>query len=212
MLNCYVIQARNRHQLRKKAMELGRTEESHFCSAGDKSCTFIGLYDVYRIEGSLRTGAILGHSSYWSHKTQAAAERHISTDRQLLTTVEINQKSTPPREYLFRAIYLLSSASIPKEERRTIEAWLLINGSNGKQQVEFAKEIARKRTTKRRLLTISSDIATPTDLHFFGFAEMREVFDPPIRVGRCFLSDVKRFNSLSRIRALMKKDDKTVFD
>jgi hypothetical protein len=126
MLNCYIIQARNRAQLRKKAMELGRTEASHFYSAGDESCTFIGLYDVYPVVGSLRTGAILGHSSYWSHKTQAAAERHISLDRQLLTTVKIDQQSTRPREYLFRAIYLLSSASIPKEERRTIEAWLLI--------------------------------------------------------------------------------------
>lgn len=210
MLNCYVVQARDRSQLKKKAMELGRAEASHFCSAEDRSCTFIGLYDVYPLEGPLRNGAILGHSSYWSHKTQVAAERHIKTDPQLLATVQITPKSTKPREYLFRAIYLLSSASIPNGERRTIEAWLLISGSNGKQQIEFAKEIAAKRITKRRLLNLSSDLATPIDLSFVGFAELREVFDPPIRVGGCFLSDVKHFNSLSRIRALMKKDGKTV--
>jgi RHS repeat-associated protein len=73
------------------------------------------------------------------------------------------------------------------------------NGSSGKQQIQFAKEIAAKRTTKRRLLKISSEVASPADLHFCGFAEVREVFDPPIRIGRCFLYTYDAGNRITQV-------------
>lgn len=209
MLNCYVIQARSHALLKKNAINLGRAEAPHFCSTENGPCTFIGLYDMYCVEGPLRTGAILGHSSYWSRKTRPTAERRVGSEHQLLAAVQAHKTSRKRTDYLFKAVYHLSSVSVPREKRRTIEAWLLINASSGKQLVEFAKEIAAKRTTKQRLLKMLADRAMPADLHFCGFVEAREAFDPPVRVGRCFLSDVKDFTSLSRIRALIKKDRKS---
>jgi len=57
---------------------------------------------------------------------------------------------------------------------------------------------------------MSDDRATPDALHFCGFAEAQKAFDSPVRAGGCFLSYVKSFNSVSRIRALIKKDGKSV--
>ncbi|MBH0189204.1 MAG: hypothetical protein HP494_01180 [Nitrospira sp.] len=210
MLNHYVIAVRTRARLRKIALDLGRVEGAHFSSAKGSQCTFVGLYDVYSVEGPLRSGAILGHSSYWSRKTRPVAERQVLSDRKILAAVRENTTSREHTDYLFKAVYLLSAPVISRRDRRTIEAWLLVSGLSGSPLIELAKEIAAKRTTAQRLLKMSADRTTPEALHFCGFAEARKAFDAPVRVGGCFLSYVKHFNSVSRIRALMKKDGKSV--
>ncbi len=110
---------------------------------------------------------------------------------------------------MFKAVYLLSAPAVIRRDRRTIEVWFLVSGACGKKLIEMAKEIAAKRTTTQRLLRMSSDRAASEALHFCGFAEAREAFDPPVRVGGCFLSYVKHFSSLSRIRALIKKGNRS---
>lgn len=210
MLNRYVVSVRTRARLRKIALDLGRVEAAHFSSAKGGQCTFVGLYDVYSVDGPLRSGAILGRSSYWSRKTRPIAERQVFSDRKLLAAVRENTTSRERADYLFKAVYLLSAPAIPRRERRTIEAWLLVRGSSGNRLIELAKEIAAKRATAQRLLKMSDDRATPEALHFCGFAEAQKAFDSPVRVGGCFLSYVKNFNSVSRIRALIRKDGKSV--
>ncbi len=100
ILNSYVVQARNRAQLKKKAMELGRAEAPHFCSEKNGSCTFIGLYDVYGVKGPLRSGAILGRSSYWSRKTRPVAERQVLSDHRLLAAMVDRTTSRGRTDYV----------------------------------------------------------------------------------------------------------------
>jgi|CXWL01.1.fsa_nt_gi hypothetical protein len=209
MLNDYVIQTPNKTLVKKKAMNLGHKEAPHFCSESNETCAFIGLYDSYQVTGPLRTGGILGCTSYWSRKTLAAAVQHLATNRQLITALNSN-KAKKFRDCLFRAVYLLSAAAIPRSRRRVVEVWILVTTQNRKRLLKIAEETAEKEKVKLRILKILSDVAMPEELRFCGFAEARKVFDSPIRVGGCFLSNVKHFSSLSRISALIKKDGKSV--
>lgn len=205
MLNDYVIQINSLALLGKKAVTLGQTEAPHFSSDENGACTFIGLYDAYHVDGPLQTGAILGHTSYWSRKTRSAAARRILPDYRLMATLDLNRKSKESVDYLFRAVYFLSSPSVPRNRRRTVKVWLLVSTQSKKQLIELAKETAGGRKTKTRLLKALSDTETPDELQFCGFTEVRKAFDSPVRIGSCFLSNVKHFNKFSRIQALIKK-------
>lgn len=210
MLNRYIIQAPSRALLKKKALNLGYAEAPHLTSGNNGTCTFIGLYDSYQVEGSLRTGGVLGCTSYWHRKTLAAAMHRVVTESQLIAALDGNRQAEKGTHYLFRAVYLLSSSGIATSRRRAIDAWLLVIPQNREELIAIAKVAAEKKQVKLRILKIVSDAARSDELQFCGFAEAREVFDPPIRVGGCFLSDVKHFKRLSHIRALIKKDGKAV--
>ena len=209
MLNDYIVQATSRTLAKKKAINIGYREALHFCSESNVTCTFIGVYDSYQVAGSLRTGKILGCTSYWSRKTQAAATQHVATNHQLITALNSN-KAKKGSECLFRAVYLLSSPGRPKNRRRTVEVWILVITQSRNRLIEVAKETAEKKKTKHKILEIISEEAIADELRFCGFLEARYVFDPPVRTGGCFMSNVKHFHSLSRIRALISKDDKSV--
>jgi len=205
MLNDYVVSATSLRDLKRRAVNLGKTESHRIAIDTNMSCEYLGLYDTYYVCGPLKSGALLGYTSTWGVKRK--------TPRQLMNEIQLRRVLSERSEgpYVVDAVYVLGSEKSSKLKRGTIEAALLVEHDGKKNTFEVASRLANSPRVKRKITRDLRLQVSPAELELIGFLNIRRWASSSVGLGSSFKCNVKNYAKESMLSRLLHEKKKLVF-
>lgn len=189
-----ITTVRTLDELERKLSQIRKKTEKDIKAKGS---TYIGIKDVFEINGPLKQGAILGRSILWSYKTLEAAKKLLKPESDFWINMGTKR---PVKQYIAEIVFLLSSP-IKFDDRRTIVCNVLIDSSKAMDEaikVGGAPELRER--LYRVLLQYEPDLTN--ELKFVGIANIRFAYDK-VAVGKCFEALCKKEKSLISAKKLI---------
>ncbi len=196
VLQSFIINVKNLKELNKEANQIGIRVSKKF---REGQCKYLGINDVFEVNGPLKTGAILGRSTLSSYKDIDSARRLLLPKSEYWINID-NKKNV--QQFIAEAVFLLPSP-IKYSDRRSIICNVLIESSNDsifKNTVIVGKSQELKNKLFKVLLQYEPTLMNK--LHFVGIANIKSVYDK-VGVGKCFEALFKKERNVVSVNKLV---------
>ncbi|MDD5681452.1 MAG: tetratricopeptide repeat protein [Candidatus Omnitrophica bacterium] len=187
------------HNIRRDAERIGHKQETR-----SNRGKYMGIYDIFEINGPLKTGAIMGRTTLWSYKDIASAKKLIKPKEQF--AIYVSKRPTADKRYIADAVYVLGISG-KQNRQRILICYILLKSQSKKTVFKDAIAIARSRQLKMKIesILLQDDPSVPNGLKFIGFGDICPVPEK-IAIGNFFERAYRKFNKLSSIRKLVMTD------
>jgi len=185
----FITSATNLKELSREAALIASTV-SKDVKNGD--CTYLGVHDVFEVNGPLKQGAILGRSTLWSYKNINFAKKLLKPKTEFW--IYKSKSKRPVKQFIAEIVFLLPSP-IKYSDRRTIICNVLIESLTQANVYKKAISIGKSQELREKLFKVlfQFEPKLTNELIFIGIANIKYVYDK-VGVGKCFeaLSKNKR--------------------
>jgi len=204
----FLIEAGTSRDIQRKAAKIGCKREIEQKRERYEYYKYLGIHDIFEVNGPIENGAIMGRTTLWSYKNITAAKKLLHPKREF--TIYKCKWPTVDRRYIAEIVYFLG----PPEKyalRRTLICHVLIQSQDKNRVIRAAMHVGKSKElilkVKQILLQYESEI--PGELKFIGPADVWPIYEK-VMIGNPFRAVYKKFNKISSIRKLVSSKTEIV--
>ena len=183
-----------------------RTAEKigHKCEVAYKDCTYLGINDIFEVNGPIKTGAIMGRTTLWSYKDIASAKKLIRPTKHF--SIYKYNPYTVDNSYIAEMVFFLQFPS-KYDLRRTLVCNVLLKSQSKKRVVKDAVALGQSKQLLKKIkdVLLQYEAHIPGELAFIGLTDIYTIPER-VKVGNSFRTLCKNFNKRSAIVKLAMID------
>lgn len=193
----FITKIRTLATLKKETSQLGVRLNKDL---KENNCSYLGIHDVFEINGPLKQGAILGRVVLWSYKTIASARKLLKSESEFWINIGKKQDS---KRFIAEIVYSLT-APIKYKDRKTIICNVLIESVKQSDVMNKAVQIGESENLKEKIFRVilQYEPKLTNELKFIGIANIKYIYGD-VAVGKCFEALCKKVQNVSSAKNLV---------